>query len=728
MLYKNEIAQSLHHLLSEEFQLTELDLNQILNLIEVPKDQTMGDLAFPCFLLSKSFKKSPPAVASVLEPLLSSRLNSEYFSTVKATGPYLNFSILKSHLASTLIPQVLKGDFLAPEFNRSDRVMIEFSQPNTHKEFHVGHMRNAALGDSLVRIFKWAGYDVLSVNYIGDVGTHIAKCLWYYRDYYKGETPSENLGEFLGKMYVKANELLEFDRLSLIPNTAVKFAKVNHIQPHPSNPKWNIVTITEGQTEKTVVCGGSGYVVNDLAAYLPVGSKWKGRDIGVNDMQGVPSEGMLLSFSELKVDGPKDKKQIFTIEAFLKHAPSAQKQQFEPQLKNINAGDFLANVFALNPKKIEKSNVVDEILFRESAVSKVLQDLESGERQITELWKKTRQWSLDEFEKIYSWLDIHFDHFFYESGVADSGKEIIYKALEEGLLVRSEGAVGADLTAYKLPFFLLLKSDGTGLYSTKDIALAREKFENFKIDRSIYVVDTSQSLHFQQVFKTLELFGFQQASKCYHLAYGMVEGPEGKMSSRKGNIILFSALKNNLTEKITQDFLEKYRGQWPDQEIEDTAQKIAVSTIKYGMLNQDNNKNIIFDMNEWTAKTGNTGPYLMYAYARTQSILSEAGKLNEDFGQYNWASLTHEKEHSLLTHLMKFQDYAQKACEKYEPQNLCIYLYQLSKEFSQFYGNCSVIKAETNDLKQARLALVVSTGKVLKKGLELLGINTAQRM
>jgi arginyl-tRNA synthetase len=279
--------------------------------------------------------------------------------------------------------------------------------------------------------------------------------------------------------------------------------------------------------------------------------------------------------------------------------------------------------------------VEEQIAERVAETGAMLQRLEAGEPVASRLWDVTKQWSLDEFHSIYDWLGAHFDVDFFESTVSHESKQMCLDYHKQGLLTELEGgAIGADLG--KLGTLVLIKSNGTGLYATKDIALAKRKFEEFGVDRSIYVVDSSQILHFQQVFKTLELVGFEQAARCAHLKYGQVVLPDGKMSSRKGNVVFFSDLKKQLTAEITRDFMYEYTPEgakqksaesgkdepvWPDDEIAMATQRIAVATIRYRMLNNDPIKSVEFDLPKWSAKTGNTGPYLMYTLCRAKSIL-----------------------------------------------------------------------------------------------------------
>jgi arginyl-tRNA synthetase len=296
------------------------------------------------------------------------------------------------------------------------------------------------------------------------------------------------------------------------------------------------------------------------------------------------------------------------------------------------------------------------------------------------------------------------------------------------VFVESQGAVGADLSKFGLGFCLLIKRDGTALYATRDLALAQRKFEEFKIDRSIYVVDAAQTLHFQQVFKCLELMGYKQVEKCYHCSYAQVILPDGKMSSRKGNVILMSSLKDQLYSKINSEFLDKYIGEWPDEERIEAARRIALATMRYGMLNLENNSLVVFDMNEWTAKTGNTGPYMMYAYARTRSILRELGNGFEDLTNARWDLLTDETEADVLRWINEYHGVLEAAGRRYSPHMVCSFVYELAKRFSRMYQNCSVLRAETPELQRARAGLVRATGLVIQHALSMLGIETVERM
>jgi arginyl-tRNA synthetase len=706
---KQLAAKALLEVLEKEPFNIKKSLEEIERALETPKDPSHGDHAFPCFILAKDLRKAPQAIAKEIAENLG---ESDAFSKILAVGPYLNFTDNKSQMAGKVVPAIISGEFLKRRASTGQKTMIEYSQPNTHKAFHVGHTRNVALGDALVRICDWSGDEVVAANYIGDVGTHIAKCLWQYLEQGAEYNEASKLtrGEFLGSFYSEADKLLDFKLLSEVPIPKVVTARVEKVESHPSNPKWSVIKVTDGDSNHQIVCGAKRPKSGDIVALALPGARIGGRTIEVGDKEGTESQGVLCSEKELGIG--EDNETLYTFS------------------ESVALGVEVAEHFRRSNIEPKDKSVSEIIAEREGAVSLILQKLEKGDKEISDIWSKTRQWSLDDFNAIYTDLNARFDHFFYESELVTPSKEIVKDYLERGVFVHSEGAVGINLEKHKLPFMLVRKSDGTGLYATKDLALAKVKFDKFGVDKSIYVVDTSQSLHFQQVFATLTEMGYKQAEKCFHLAYGMVVLPDGKMSSRKGTVILYSELKERLDTKIRSQFLDKYKGDWPQEEIDLAAKSIAVATIKYGMLNQDNRKNIVFDLDEWSSQTGNTGPYLLYAYSRTRSILRELENRIGDFSpeMADWSLMSHETELNLLRKINQFPETVQRAYERYEPQAICIYLYELAKGFSRMYDACSVIHAKSDELKITRAYLVDAFGLTLKKGLELIGIETIDRM
>ncbi len=702
MELKLRIATIVADAVKKTFPEATLGANDLLPLIESPKDPSHGDLALPCFTLAKSLRRPPPALAAELAQAVPT---GELIARVHPVGPYLNLFVNKGSLAIDLIPAILRGEHLAPREKKSDRVMVEYSQPNTHKAFHVGHVRNASLGDSLTRLFEWCGYTTVPVNYIGDEGAHVAKCLWLYRRS-KETPPADHRGEFLGKFYSKAVELLDLGTLTKAPFPGVIAARITAVEKHPQESKWSVLGVETPTGAVSVVTAGQGAVTGDIVPYAPVGAEFNGKTIGAVDKGGVESSGMVLS--ELEYGVSDDNLKLAKLPADTTLGASVVE---------------LARIPGAVPNGV---GVLDELKRRESEVSAVLQGLEKPDPEIHALWKETKQWSLDEYHAVYRWLNCRFDHYFFESEFGEAGKEIARDFQKKGILIESDGAVGADLSKHGLGFCILIKRDGTANYATRDLALARKKFEQYKIDRSIYVVDDQQTHHFKQVFKVLELAGYEQVKNCFHLAYAQVVLPSGKMSSRKGTVIYFSQLQERLLSRINSEFLEKYNGEWPADEIATAAHRIACATMRYGMLSQAADTKIVFDLDAWTNKSGNTGPYMMYAYARIRSIMRELGTL--DLAAADYRLLTHETEQAVIFELTRYHEVVEQSLAAYSPHILAGYTYELARAFSRMYQNCSVVNAESPELRIARAGLVEAIGQVLRHGLALLGIETIERM
>jgi arginyl-tRNA synthetase len=590
------VARALLPALPTEGGLTAADVRAALT---VPPDPSLGDHAYPCFKLSKALRKAPPVIAKELAETLNRDL-PPLFASATAAGPYVNLRLDLGRAAAHVLPPLARGESHAPA-RPATRVMVEYSQPNTHKAFHVGHLRNLCLGDALVRMLRRDGDAVIAVNYLGDVGAHIAKCLWWYLDHLRDRSPpAHHRGEWLGEVYAAASNQLE------VWEEAAK-----------SDP--------------------------DAAAKLA-------------------------------------------------HA--------------------------------------------KSRTTEILHKLESRDPELTAIWSETRQWSLDEFAEIYAWCGVAFDRLFYESDVDEPGLRLVDEYLKKGVFVESEGAVGVVNDSIKhMPFFMLRKRDGTGLYATKDLALARLKFEEYGVDRSIYVVDVRQTDHFKHVFLTLKKMGFAQADRCQHVPYEMVELPDGPMATRKGNVILFRSLREQMVALIRREYLDKFAGEWPEEEIARTAHEVALAAIKYGMLARDVNQKIVFDMPAWLQLTGNTGPYLQYTCARARNILvkcEEVGKTLEPSvlagdNPDALSALAEPSERELVLALDRLPAALHHAAEQLRPSLVCAYLFELAQTFNRFNQACPV-KPQEGELLQSRLLLVQSTVKAMEQALAVLGIPAPRRM
>lgn len=356
-----------------------------------------------------------------------------------------------------------------------------------------------------------------------------------------------------------------------------------------------------------------------------------------------------------------------------------------------------------------------------------------GDPYVRELWKTTREWSLEELRAVLAMLDVKIDVWFYESEVDEPSKAIIDELIAKHIAddERPQGPVivkideKLGLTKEKYRTAVVLRSDGTSLYLTKDLALAKVKFEKYQVDRSIYVVDFRQNLHFQQAFKILEMWGFPQASKCYHLSYGYVTLPEGTMSARAGNVALFKEVVDEATKRVLAVEAEK-SGNIPKDEREKIASQIGLGALNYSMLSVDNNKDIMFDINEALSFDGRTGPYIQNAHVRANSILKKSNVTGQTSGTFDYELTKHEIE--LIEKISRFPEAVQQAANEYRPMVMAAYAYELANAFHSFYHAVPVLQTEDEKIRNARLSLVAASKQVIANALRLLDIQAPDVM
>ncbi len=540
-------------------------------IIDYPKSEQFGDYSSNiAMVLAKKIGKSPMEIASQIVILLNcyiaERELSKTFKKVEVAAPgYLNFYLSKKYLQDLVLKINTENDSFGNGGKKKEKVMVEFSQPNTHKEFHIGHLRNVFVGDSLVKVIRKAGSQVIGANYIGDTGSHIAKCLWGITKFHSQENLDEisNKAEFLGKVYTQAVQAI------------------------------------------------------------------------------------------------------------------AENAEFENEFKNIQ------------------------------------NEFENGDPKLVDLWQKTKQWSLDDFQKIYDQLSVFFDVYFWESEEELEGKKMLKELLKVSCIKESQGAIVADLEEYGLGVLVLVRKDGSALYGLKDISLAVKKFREFEIDRSVIVVDLRQSLYFKQLFKVLECMGFHKNMQ--HVGYEFVslKGSE-MMSSRKGNIIPATYLIQETIKRVKEKFPET-----------DVAEQIAIGALKFYMLKYSSQSKIEYDIEESVKLDGATGPYVQYAHARICSILKKAEDLKYD---ENLALLVNEKELSLIKELNNFPQLVELVAETYEVNKLAHYAIKLADKFHSFYGAYKVIDEQNPQLSGARLALINAVKIVLAETLALIGVEAPEKM
>ncbi len=535
---------------------------------------------------AKNEKRNVPEYAALLADRLSTFIGTPAgFEKVEAVKGYLNLYFTTSEYTRRVFDSVfVEKENFGRSARKLEQIMVEFSQPNTHKAFHVGHLRSAILGDSLARILDFAGYDVVRANYPGDMGLHVIKWLWCYINFHAGEKPTRDITQWMGSVYAEATRRLE------------------------------------------------------------------------------------------------------------------QNPQIEGEIR---------------------------LLYRR---------WDEREPELVKLWEETRQWSLDGFYQIYDQLDIHFDRYYFNSQMEVPGKAIVNELIKKEIATdeRPEGAVIVKiddilgLTKEKYRVFVALRSDGTALYATEDLALARQKFLDYPdLKLSLYIVDVRQSLHFQQVFKTMEIAGYDWATRCQHLPYELVNLPGNVvMASREGTVVLLEDLMREARERAYQVVQQK------NPELEEsnkrvTADAVGIGALKYPMLARENAKIVTFDWESALDFNGQAAPYIQYAYVRAGSILRKAGGLPEkpELPSHEMAS----QEIELVDVISRFPREVEKAASEFRTIQIANYAYDLARKFNDFYAQCPVLQAEES-IRNVRLHLVMACRQTLFNALALLGITAPEAM
>jgi len=541
-----------------------------------PPKSDLGDLSLACFEAAKIAQVSPVELAKIwAEKILKDEDLVKLFKEVKPVGPYLNFFISPVYLATEIIGEVKKDKekYGLNNNGRGQQIMIEYSNGNTHKEYHVGHLRNIAYGDAINRLLSANGFKSIPVSYINDFGIHVAKTIWNWKKNHFFANQSEPKGFLLGKCYSDASQKL--------------------------------------------------------------------------------------------IDRPEYKLEV----------------------------------------------------------AKIMQEIESRSGENYLLWKETRDWSIDYFSSIYKELNVKFEKTFYESEVISDGLEMVETLLDRKILVKSEGAIIANLENYNLGVLPVVRSDGTALYPVADLALAVNKFSLYNLVESIYVVDVRQSLHFKQLFKVLELLGYQQ--RLTHLPYDFVTLPDGMMSSRTGNVITYEDLKTKIKSRLNSETRKKHED-WSDEQVAEVVDVLTVAIIKFEMLKVGADKIITFNIEESLKFDGYTACYLEYSYARLKSILRKESSVSL-LGKLDFSVLNESRETEILMKIAKYPEIISSASVKRNPSELTKYLFELSQLSNDYYHAVNILKSDKK-IKKVRLAFIKMISQVLKNGLGILGLETLEEM
>ncbi|GIW64124.1 MAG: arginine--tRNA ligase [Patescibacteria group bacterium] len=374
--------------------------------------------------------------------------------------------------------------------------------------------------------------------------------------------------------------------------------------------------------------------------------------------------------------------------------------------------DFIGKMYTLGTKAYEENeNAKQEII-------KINQQIYNQDKEILSLWQQTRQWSLDYFEKIYKRVDSHFDRYYFESEMAKRAIEICFEALKKGILEKSQGAIVFNGKKYGLDTRVFINSLGYPTYEGKELALAEKEFSEFgEIDKNIHCVTPEQTSFFKVTFKVQEILNPKITGKQYHLAYEWVNLKTGKMSSREGNIVEANWLIDKIKEKIIKDF----------KCDEKTAEILAVSSAKYSFLKNSPKTAINFDIDESISINGNSAPYLIYTYVRCRSILNKKNTSLDLSITKDDSIILEIDELNILRKLYQFKEVVLKAGQEFSPNHIATYLYDLTSQYNLFYQKYPILKAKEN-IKNLRLLITLTTANTIKKGLELLGIKTVEKM
>jgi len=356
----------------------------------------------------------------------------------------------------------------------------------------------------------------------------------------------------------------------------------------------------------------------------------------------------------------------------------------------------------------------------------MLRKWEADDPEVRSLWEKMNSWVYKGFEETYRRLGISFDQTYYESETYKLGKEIILKGLEEGILYRKDdGSLWADLEAEGLDHKLLLRSDGTSVYMTQDVGTAHQRYSEFGFDSHIYVVGNEQNYHFQVLTIVLKKLGYPWAEKLFHLSYGMVELPEGKMKSREGTVVDADDLMDEMisTARTMSEELGKL-DDFEKEEQDNICRQVGMAALKYFILKVDPKKNMTFNPRESVDFNGNTGPFIQYTYARIRSVLRKGEAIQKAAG----ISELNQKEVALIRMMHEYPDVINEASRVLNPSLIANFLYDLAKEFNQFYHDHSILKADTQEQISLRLMLADALSRIIESGMELLGIEVPERM
>lgn len=592
MQIESLIKTSLQSALREIYNVEE----QVIALQPTKKDFE-GFYTFVTFPYTKSLRKPPVEIGNALGQYLVE--HSGVVNNFNVVQGFLNLSIAESAWIEALNALALNPDFgFAPANGQS--VMVEFSSPNTNKPLHLGHLRNNFLGDSVSRILKANGFNVIKTCLVNDRGIHICKSMLAYAKLGNGETP-ESSG-------LKGDHLI-----------------------------------------------GKYYVLFD--------KEYK------QQIETLVAEGMSKEEAE--------KKAPWILEA-----------------------------------------------------QQLLLKWEQGDAETLALWKQMNEWVYAGFNDTYQKIGVSFDKTYYESKTYLLGKDAVDEGLAKGVFYKkTDNSVWIDLTAEGLDEKLVLRGDGTSVYMTQDLGTTDLKFSDFHSDKSIWVVGNEQDYHFQVLFAILKRLGRTYADGCYHLSYGMVDLPSGKMKSREGTVVDADELVAEVTAAAAEEGNSKGKIEdFSEAEKQRLFSMLGLGALKYYLLKVDPQKRMMFNPAESVELHGHTGPFIQYTHARTRSVLRKAVQMGVDWAKPATAVPLANSEREVIFALTQFPERIADASRNYSPALISQYAYELAKAYNTFYAEVSILQEPNAEAQHARLLLSQAVADSIQKAMGLLGIEVPDRM
>lgn len=599
--------------------------------INETKPEFEGDYTVVLFALVKSLKKNPEALGKELGEKLAAS-HPALFSGFNVIKGFLNLTLSESYWL-----QFLQANHADTRYGykaaNGERVMVEYSSPNTNKPLHLGHLRNNFLGWSIAEIYKANGYEVVKTCIVNDRGIHICKSMLAWQKFGNGANP-QNTG-------IKGDHL--------VGDFYVKFENELKAQTAPLLEK---------------VMAGE-----------------------VSDVAGEDQDKLRLFLGKLpQLEGNKEK-------------TAELKDEIREIVRN-------------------NTPIMQE-------VREMLLKWEQGDPETMALWKEMNSWVYAGFDATYQRIGSDFDKIYYESNTYLLGKDLVEEGLKKGVFFQKEdGSVWIDLTADGLDQKIVRRRDGTSVYITQDIGLAVFKYEEYKCDQSIYVVGDEQNYHFKVLKLIAQKLGLPAADGIYHLSYGMVELPSGKMKSREGTVVDADDLVEEMV-KIAQQKTEELGKvkDFNESELGELYDTLGLGALKFFLLRVDPKKRMVFNPEESIDFHGFTGPFIQFTHARTKSILRK--------GQPQHAPLTGTLlplEKNVIIELEKYSSILEQARVEMNPSAIAIYAFKLAQTYSTFVTELRVLTAETEEKKELRLQLSQMTVNVISSAMRILGIRVPDRM